>query len=459
MSGSRRTGVLVVTTVGAFTAPFLGSSVNIAMPAIQRSFSLTAVALSWVALVYLLAVGGSLVPSAKIADRLGRKQVYAWSWGVMIVGLVAAVVAPTAWVFFVGRVVQGVGAGMAFATSPAILTAVFPPQERGRVLGINIAATYAGLTAGPLLGGLLTANLGWRSVFVFTAVLAAVTVALVVWGLRGMEWCERAEGPFDYLGTVLYVVGLCGLLLGLSLLPQLLGIAAAIGGAVGLGLFGWWQTRAKDPVFAIHLFYHNRVFTLSNLAALINYSATFAISFLLSLYLQYLKGMSPDHAGLVLIAGTAVQAAFSPFAGRLSDRVEPRFVASFGMALCVVGLVMLMPITVSTSVWYVAAVQCVFGLGFAFFSSPNTSTIMGSVERRYLGAASASVAVMRSTGMSFSMGITALVLALTVGRRALSPADYPAFLTSMRISLIIFSVLCVLGVAASLARGSVERAA
>ena len=453
---SRRTAVLVVTTAGSFTAPFLTAAVNIALPAIQASFSLTAVALSWVSLVYLLAVAASLVPFAKVADRIGRKRVYAVSWVVVAAGSVAAVLAPTAAVLYVARVVQGLGAGMSFATSPAIVTAVFPPQQRGKALGINVGATYIGLTVGPVLGGFLTETFGWRSFFVFTAVMALVTLVFVVWRLRDLEWREPAGGPFDLAGTVLYVVGLCSLLMGLSLLPQAVGITFVVVGAVGLVAFGWWETRATDPVFAIHLFARNRVFAFSNLAALINYMATFAVSFLLSLYLQYIKALSAEQAGALLIAGTAVQAGFSPFAGRLSDRVEPRLVATFGMGLCVVGLLMLLFVEQTTGVWYVAAVQCVFGLGFAFFSSPNTSTIMGSVERRFLGVASASVAVMRSTGMSLSMGITALVLALTVGRKELLPADYPAFLVSMRISLVIFAVLCGFGVVASLARGSVR---
>ncbi len=456
MSDSRRTSVLLVTTIGAFTTPFLVSSVNIAMPAIQAGFDLTAVALSWVSLTYLLAVAASLVPFAKVADRLGRKRVYAWSWVVMIAGCILAVFAPSAWMLYVARVIQGVGAGMSFATSPAILTSVFPPEERGKALGITIGATYIGLTVGPVLGGVLTGGFGWHSIFVVAAAIAATTLAVVVVRLKGLEWCEPARGSFDFLGTALYIAGLCAFLLGLSLLPEGTGVALVAAGAVGLLLFGWWETRAPDPVFAVRLFMRNRVFTFSNVAALINYSATFAVTFLLSLYLQYIKALSPEQAGLVLIAGTAVQAGFSPFAGRLSDRIEPRLVATTGMALCVVGLVMLMVVGMGTSVWYVAGVQCVFGLGFAFFSSPNTSTIMGSVERRFLGAASAAVAVMRSAGMSFSMGITALVLALVVGRREILPADYPAFLTSMRISLIIFAVLCVVGVGASLARGSVR---
>ena len=346
---------------------------------------------------------------------------------------------------------------MSFSTGPAILTAAFPPAERGKVLGLNSAATYVGLALGPVLGGLLAEKLGWRSIFIVMAGLAVVTFVVGMSRLQGLEWRGERRGRFDVLGTLLYMVGLSSLLLGLSLLPQAVGALLVVVGVVGTGLFGWWETRAEDPLFAMGLFVRNRVFALSNLAALINYSATNAVSFLLSLFLQYLGGLTAERAGLVLLAGTVVQAAFSPAAGRLSDRLEPRFVASFGMALCAAGLMGLLFVGQGTPVWVVAAVQCLLGLGFAFFVAPNTSTIMGSAGWRHLGAAAASVAVMRSTGMGFSMGVTALVLGLTVGRGELTPVDYPAFLVGMRITLTIFVVLCLVGVVASLARGKVQR--
>lgn len=430
------------------------AATNIALPAIQRTFGLSAIALSWISLIYLLGVAASLVPFAKIADLIGRKRLYLWSWVVIAIGSLAAAFSPSSTMLFVARVVQGLGAGMIFSTGPAILTAAYPPNQRGRVLGINVAATYMALAIGPVVGGLLIENLGWRSLFGFTVLLSVVTFGIGISRLRGLEWRVERKGPFDLVGALLYVVGLSLLLVGFSLLPQPIGAILAAAGLFGTLAFGVWETRVADPVFAVGLLLRNRVFAFSNLAALINYSATFAVSFLLSLYLQYLKGLTAEKAGLILVAGTAVQAVFSPAAGRLSDRVEPRTVASLGMALCVFGLLALVFVGQGTGVWVVACIQCIFGLGFALFSSPNTSTIMGSVEPRYLGAASASVAVMRSTGMSFSMGITALVLGLTVGSKALGPAQYPAFLVSMRVTLVVFAALCTLGVAASLARGT-----
>ena len=216
----------------------------------------------------------------------------------------------------------------------------------------------------------------------------------------------------------------------------------------------WWETRARAPVVEVRLFRHNRVFAFSNMAALISYAALWAMSFLMSLYLQFIKGLNAQTAGLVLIAGVALQASMSPLAGRLSDRFQPRWVASGGMALCVVGLLSFSFLQAATSYWHIVATLCILGIGYAFFSTPNQSSIMGSVERRYVGVASASLGTMRMIGQAISIGVATLVLAAVVGRHAIQPADYPNLLTAVRITFAVMTVLCVVGVAASLARGT-----
>lgn len=176
------------------------------------------------------------------------------------------------------------------------------------------------------------------------------------------------------------------------------------------------------------------------------------MTFLMSLYLQYNRGLDAQTAGIVLVAGMFVQAALSIPAGRMADRIQARLVASTGMALCVVGLLMFVFLGNTTPYWYIITALCVMGVGFALFASPMTHVIMGSVERQYVGVASAIVATMRTTGQNFSMGIATLVLALVVGRHEIGPADYPNFLTSARITFAICAVLCVLGVFASLVK-------
>jgi MFS family permease len=238
--------------------------------------------------------------------------------------------------------------------------------------------------------------------------------------------------------------------LGFSYLPDVTGAILIAAGVVGLVLFFWRETRADDPILSVDLFLRNRVFAFSNAAALINYAATFAMTFLLSLYLQYNRGLDAQEAGLVLVPGLFVQAVLSVVAGRLADRLPSRILASVGMGLTVLGLFAFAFLAGTTPYWYIFTVLCVLGIGFALFATPITHTIMGSVEKRQVGTASATLATMRMTGQNLSMGLATLVLAIVVGRHEVEPVDYPHFLTSARISFAIFAALCVLGVAASL---------
>jgi predicted MFS family arabinose efflux permease len=183
-------------------------------------------------------------------------------------------------------------------------------------------------------------------------------------------------------------------------------------GVVALVVFVKWERKIKSPVFEVKLFIENRTFAFSCLAALINYSATFAVTFLLSLYLQYIKGLTPQAAGIVLMAQPIIMAVFSPLSGKLSDRIEPRVIASLGMALTMLGLILLAFVGNNTVLIFIIISLMILGFGFALFSSPNMNAIMGSVDQRYYGIASGSVGSMRLLGQMLSMGIATLIFAL-----------------------------------------------
>jgi len=451
---TRRVAVLVA-TCSSFLTPFMGSSLNIALPSIGREFSIGALVLGWISTAYLLSSAMFLVPFGKLADLRGRKRIFVWGLVAYGVGSLLSGLAPSVGTLIAARVVQGVGGAMIFGTGVAILTSVFPPQERGRVLGLNVAAVYVGLSVGPFLGGVLTQQWGWRSIFYLNVPLAAVIAALAAWKLQG-EWRAGDGEGFDWAGSVLYGLGLVALIYGFSRLPSALGAALTLAGILVLALFALWEGRARTPVLELSLFRRNPAFTFSNLAALINYSATSAVGFLLSLYLQSVRGVSPQQAGLILLAQPVVQALFSPLAGWASDRVEPRIVASAGMGLTVVGLALLYPLASSTAIPYIIGVLALLGFGFALFSSPNTNAVMSAVDRSHYGVASATLATMRLTGQMLSMGIVMLIFALFMGGTAVTPQTAPRFLTSVRAAFSVFVVLCFLGVFASLARGNIR---
>jgi EmrB/QacA subfamily drug resistance transporter len=446
---------LLVASLGSFLTPFMASSINLALPSIGKEFVMDAVLLSWVATIYLLAAAMVLVPLGRIADIYGRKKIFTYGMLLYTLSSLLSGVSPSASFLLLFRILQGIGGAMISGTALAILTSVFLLGERGRVIGINVAATYIGLSLGPFLGGFLTQNFGWRSIFLINIPIGLMAIAFIVWKLKG-EWAGSQGETFDFPGSAIYGLTLIAIMYGISLLPSKTALLLIFPGIVGLSLFVIWETRIDVPVLNMNLFRKNMVFAFSNLAALINYSATFAVTFLLSLYLQYIRGFSPQDSGLILLCQPAVMALFSPFAGRLSDRTEPRIIASLGMGVTAIALFMFTFLGETTSTVFIMAQLIILGIGLAFFSSPNMNAIMSSVEKKFYGVASAMVGTMRLVGQMGSMGIVMVVFAMHMGKVEIVPEYYQLFLESVKILFMVFGVLCGFGVLASVARGEMR---
>lgn len=452
---SNRLLILIAINLSSFLAPFMASSVNIALPAIGKEFDMNAVLLGWVATSYILASAIFLVPFGRLGDIYGRKRIF--SYGIIVYTFASLLIGFSfSSEFLISlRVLQGIGASMLFSTSVAILTSVFPENERGKVLGINVAVVYVGLSLGPTIGGLLTQYLGWRSIFFVNVPLGILVITFIFWKLKG-EWTGTKGEKFDFIGSIIYGLMLVSIMYGFTRLTNYIGIILVAFGVLCFCAFLIFELRIKNPVLNIGLFKNSKSFALSNLAALINYSATSATGFLVSLYLQYIKSLTPRNAGFVLLAQPITQAVFSPLAGRLSDKIEPRTVASVGMGLTAVGLLLLINLNNSTSLLFIVVSLIFLGFGFALFSSPNSNAIMSSVERRFYGVASGTLATMRMVGQMLSMGVVILIFSIFIGEEKITPEYYQAFLKSAKTTFVTFSVLCVAGIFASLSRGKVR---
>lgn len=444
--------VLIVATITSFMFPFMLSAVNIALPQIAREFSLNAVHLNWVPLSYVITTAIFMMPAGKLTDKLGAKKVLLFGMSLFLVGTLLCGFSVSAAMFICFRTLQGIGAALMATANTAALTTVYPPGERGKALGINVAGVYIGLSLGPFIGGVITQSLGWRSIFYIVIPIALFLLAAL--GSLRFAWTEKKSGRFDYLGSVLFAAGLIWLFLGFSYAAEgLTGLSMIAVGIIFFGVFGFYEMRITEPVIQLDMFKNNRLVTFSSLAALINYSATYAVSFLLSLYLQYVKGFQPQTAGLILAVQPALQAFLSPLAGRLSDRVDPQKVSSYGMILTTAGLSLFVSLSEKTPIGLVIAALIILGFGFALFSSPNTNAVMGSVDKKYYGAASAALGLSRTVGQTLSMGITTVVLAIIMGKVSIDRQNLPAFIHSVHIIFVVVSVLCFLGIFASLARG------
>lgn len=446
---SKRATLVVVSTF-SFVIAYTTSSVNIALPSIGKEFAMEAAILGWVNTVFVIAVAVVLIPAGRLADIYGRKKVFLYGSILFAISSFSLAIANSSTMIIVFRAIQGISGGMTIGPSMAILTSVFPANERGRALGISIAAVYVGITAGPYLGGVLTQYVSWRSIFFLSAALTVIVIVLIVWKLRG-EWAEAAGERFDLFGSLTFLIALVMILYGLTALPAIPGIALIVSGTLVMFGFVRWEAKAASPVLNVSLLRKNRVFILSNIANLINYSATYAVVFLMSLYLQYIKALPPQTAGLIILIQSAVMAASSPFFGRLSDRIEPQLIASAGMALNCVALVLLAFLDAQTVLVHVASSMIIFGLGMGLFVSPNTNAVLGSVPKKTLGVASGAQAAMRNVGMAFSMGIVMILFSIYIGKAQITPEYYPAFLSATKVGFTIFAAICFVGIFIQLA--------
>lgn len=444
--------VLLVATIASFLTPFMASSINVALPQIANELLVNAILLSWITTSFLLTSAIFAVPFGRIADIYGMKRIFILGIIIFTIATFLASISPSVEFLIFARVLQGVGSAMIFVTGLALITSVYPPHEMGGAIGINVTAVFIGLVMGPVLGGLLTQYLGWRSIFYLTVPLGILVTLLVFWKLKGIEFAECKGEKLDLIGSLFYGISLLLILVGFSEITGFIGKLMLILGIISLIGFVIWELRVEHPVLEMRLFFKNRKFAFSNLAALISFTGTFAVVFLLSLYLQYIKGLDPRAAGLILAVQTLCMALMSPIAGRLSDKYESRILASIGMGMITTGLIIFSFLRADTSFYMIIVSLVLLGLGYGVFSTPNTHAVMNSVKRKYFGVASATVSTMRIVGQTLSMGLVLVIFSIYVGAVVFNPGNYPQLLQSITTMFTISACLGFFAIFASLAR-------
>jgi EmrB/QacA subfamily drug resistance transporter len=437
--------ILATTMFASFMNPFMLSAVNIALPQIQTCFNCNATELSWVTNSFLLANAIVLLPLSKASDLFGRVRFFKLGLYLFTLFTFVAAFSNTISMFLIFRALQGIGAAMMQVTGMAIVTAAYPPNKRGVALGLNVGAVYTGLSLGPFIGGILTQWMGWQMIFYLVAPLGAVSILMAQITLREKHIIPEAK-QFDIKGSLIYALALVGIVYGGGHLPAKLSWAIWGCGISLFVLFFLFEKRVKVPVLDVELLHSNKPFLYSNLAALIHYGATFGVSFLLSLYLQVSKGLSPRNAGLILIVQPICMAISAPITGRLSDKIRPGLLASIGMFLTLTGLVCLIFVGQGSSIGFITAILIFMGMGYGLFTSPNTNAIMGAVEHKDYGIASGISATMRILGQTFSMMLVTVFMTLFVGKQKLAADTAPMFLQTMQWSFMIFATLCVPGI-------------
>jgi EmrB/QacA subfamily drug resistance transporter len=447
--------VLATVCLAQFVVPFMFTAVGVALPAMGRDLGATALQLGLVEQLYALSLAATMLTFGRLGDLIGRKRVFLAGLALFTALTAALALAGSVELLIAQRFAQGLAAAMLLSGSMALVASAFPPEVRGRMLGVVSGFTYAGLTLGPLLGGFVTTHLGWRFVFWMVAPPGAAACVLGLWKMRG-EWREARGESMDWPGSALYAVAVSLVMLGASHLGDRPGLGGAMMGAglLGTALFVALERKRTHPLLDLSLFAQSRFFSLSCLAAMGIYAATLGVMFFLSLYLQVARGLAPSQAGLVLLIQPLIQTVVSPLSGRLADRIAPGRLANLGMALNTAGLVLAaLFLGPDAPLWLVGMVLACIGLGVGIFITPNTVVILGGVQPRQYGMASGIVGTMRTLGLALSMTTVTLVFSLRMGGQAVTTATLPGFLSSMQACLLAFAAFSCLGLGASLGRG------
>ena len=472
----RRWRVLVIASLGVFMVTLDSSILAVALPVMGTQLHLTFSEALWVQAAYILIITILVIPIGRMAERRGLLRSYAL--GVLLFGLfsVVAALSPGGLFLILARVFQGIGGALVLTTSAAIITAAFPPQERGRALGLNMMAATIGLTLGPPLGGLIVTHLGWRWIFLINAPVAVATLA-GGWDLLGAERRDRANAltspeyrarssRIDFTGATLLGMLLAALFVPLIFSP-LWGwvsgrtLGPLVAAAILLVLFVIVEGRVDDPILDLGLFRHNRVFAAATTASLLYHGASYGVTIFTAVFLEVVQGRSAQLAGLILLTQPAVMTCVTPFAGWLSDRFGSHGLSAVGMVVTAAGTGQLALATSTAPIWRIFAALATLGLGLSLFSSPNFSAIMGSVDRSHLGVASGVFATTRFCGQGISIAILGAIAASKLGPtggrvillgKSAGVNNAQAFAAGYREAMLVGAGLAIVGALISLVR-------
>jgi MFS family permease len=453
VSGTSKRNVLMASALGSSLAPFMVSSLIVALPTIGHEFQGNPGLLGLVTSIFFIASAIFLVPFGRVGDRYGVKKLFTVGMVVYFVSALLCAIAPDMIFLIAARFITGIGAGMIFGTSIALLSLVFPESERGKAIGINVTAMSAGFLSGFFLGGLLTFYIGWRSIFIVTLPVELFVIALILTRIRGE--CELSRSKeLDIPGMLLYGLSIAFMMAGFSTLPGTTGIILIVGGIVCFIVFSLHETRAKEPLLDVRIFWKNRAFTATNLTVLLFNTSNFAVIFLISLYLQDVRGMDARVAGIILLTPVIFMALFSAYAGRLSDRKPPRIVIGSAILMGSAGLFLYTWLDAGTPAILIVIALALVGTGIAFSQSPLIRTAMSSVSKEVFGLASGLIETMRLVGMISSIAISIIIFSITLDPTHLTASTGQEFTQSLRI---IFATLFVISLCSFLIALTLKR--
>jgi EmrB/QacA subfamily drug resistance transporter len=405
--------VFLMVAIGIFMATLDGSIVNIALPAIMADFEVELATIQWVVMIYLLTVTSLLLSFGRLSDIRGRRIVYSSGLFLFSLGSLFCGMAPSAHWLILSRFFQGLGAAMTMACTPALIVDTFPEAERGRAIGMMGSVVAAGLTAGPVLGGLLIHYFSWRAIFYVNIPIGLLTAAGVFFLLKGGKADITRPETFDWPGAAILAVLLGSFLMAIThaydwgyfATPTLLLMTTCILAAACL-LFV--ETRVRHPILSRSLF-AIRLFSLPIVAAVILFVCLFSLVFLMPFYLIHPRGYPVNTVGAIMACIFVALFVVSPFSGALFDRIGSRFLCTFAMALIACSLFSLSFLPAKASFFSIIWRLSLAGIGTAVFLPPNSAAAFSAVAPENRGVASATVAAARNLGMVLGVAIAGAI--------------------------------------------------
>lgn len=439
--------LLIVGILVSFLTPFVRSSINLAIPVLATEFDLSAVFLTWISTIYLLVNAIFYIPFGRIGDIYGRKRIFQYGLIIFTISSFVSAFSISGEMFLFFRIFQAIGNAMIFANLNAMISSAFPVNERGKAFGLTSMSVFVGLILGPILGGVVTEIVGWRTLFYMDTVIGIIAAYAIT--RFKYDWIDAKGEKLDIVGSFLLGISLIAILYGFSDFTNKYTLFLVIAGIIGISLFYFVEKRAAFPLINLDLFKIKR-FTFGNITAFINYGAFVSVGFILTLYLQYLKGYSPITAGLIVSVQSVMMVVVSPFAGRLSDKIDPGSVSTVGMVLTTIGVALMTLINFENALYLGGFALIIFGSGIGLFYSSNTKMVMSAVDKKYFGVASATLSNMRSMGQIFGMGIVMVIISTLLGNVEIMPSNYPELIISLRFSLVAIAVLSAIGIFTSM---------
>ncbi|UZE96337.1 MFS transporter [Alkalimarinus alittae] len=443
-SHSKISSLVYVIALTQFAMPFMFSGVGITLPLMGVELHASAVALGLIETGYLGAVTAFLLPVGRLADATDKKTLF--KVGLLGYGLLTLSIgfASSPALIITLRIIQGVFGAMVMATGMALITEVVAKENLGKAMGLSIGAIYAGLAAGPFIGGIITSSFGWRWVYFMTGVVLLLSF-LLTHTLMNSQW-KRPQMKVDWLGSAAVIAIIICLIAGSAILDEThWGGVLLVVGLISIPVFFWIEKRVDQPLLRFDRLRSNAVLSNALLSQLLMYSGSFGMTFLYSLYLQEVKALSPQEAGQILVIGPVLMAITAPLFGRLADRVQPTKITLAGIISTAISLMMATQVGADTSLVYICTTIILQGLGFAMFSSPNMTMIMSSVAAEHYSMASALASKTRYLGMVISMVIITLLMSSLIGVGTIR-ASLDRYLSVMQYSFVAFSVLSLVGV-------------